>query len=169
MKPKDKVVVAIGGSVVAALAVVTGIYLFGGSSADQSNTSWPSAASDATASTSNSGTSSSASSEASSAASAATYKDGTYSATISYSVPHGTNSLVAKVTVANNKVTDLSVDNDYADNESGMYIDSFESAIKSAVVGQDIGTLSLSRIGGATLTTQAFDDALTTIRNDAKA
>ena len=50
-----------------------------------------------------------------------------------------------------------------------MYIDSFVSAVQNAVVGKGVDGLSPSRIGGASLTTQAFDDALATIRTDAKA
>lgn len=175
MKQQDKVFMTVGGGVVTALAVATGIYLFGGNETTgtlaQSATA-SSANSEATASTSDA--SSAATSETtddstSTTSSSSSYKDGTYSASVNYYVPHGTNSLTAKITVKDGKVTALSTDHEYADHESGMYVDSFESAIKSAVVGQDVGSLSLSRVGGATLTTQAFDDALTTIRNDAKA
>lgn len=162
----------IGGGVVTALAVATGVYLFGSSETATNQSAAPSSStsSDATASASDAGSTSSTNTVSSTTASAtASYKDGTYSANTSYYVPHGTNNLTAKITVQNGKITAVTVNNDYSDNESGMYIDSFEAAIKNAVVGQDIGSLSLSRIGGATLTTQAFDDALATIRNDAKA
>lgn len=160
---------AVGGSVVTALAVATGVYLFSGDdtrAVQSSSQSTSTAASDTTASVSDAGSSAS-----SNTASAMTgeYEDGTYSTTISYTVPHGySNGLTAKVTVENSKVTAVNVEHDYTDRESGMFIDSFESELQSAVVGQDIGDLSLARIGGATLTTQAFDDAITDIRNDAK-
>ena len=98
------------------------------------------------------------------------YKDGTYKATTSYYVPHGANnSLTASVTVSGGKVSAVTVNNNYSDQESSYYIDSFVSAVQNAVVGKSIDGLSLSRIGGASLTTQAFDDALATIRTDAKA
>lgn len=162
----------IGGSVVALLAIATGVYLFGNGD-DSQNLVSGNTTSDTTAVTASNDTTTSAGSSSttstSSMTSSSTYKEGTYSATVSYYVPHGTNSLTAKVTVSGKKITSVSVNDDYSDHESAMYIDSFESAIKSAVVGRDLGSLSLSRVGGATLTTQAFDDALTTIRNDAKA
>lgn len=105
----------------------------------------------------------------SNATASGSYKDGTYTSTVSYYVPRGSNSLTAKVTVTSGTVTAVKVDHNYNDRESGMYIDSFESALQSAAVGKSIDGLSPGRIGGATLTTQAFDDALTAVRNDAKA
>lgn len=96
------------------------------------------------------------------------YQDGTYSNTVSYYVPKGSNDLTAKVTVTGGTVTAVSVDHKYSDHQSGMYIDSFDSTLQDAVVGKSIEGLSLGRIGGATLTTQAFDDAITAIRDDAK-
>jgi len=175
MKQQDKAFMAVGGSVVTALALATGIYLFGSndSTTAQSSTPATTTSSGATASAPDeeaTSTGTTATTNTTSSTTSSTYKDGTYSATVSYYVPHGaTNNLTAKVTVSSNKITAVTVNDNYSDNESAMYIDSFESAIKSAVIGQDVGSLSLSRVGGATLTTQAFDDALTTIRNDAKA
>lgn len=170
MKQQDKVFMGVGSGVVAVIAIATGVYLFGGGD-ESAKVSTPTATSGATASTSDAATTTSTTSSTATTSSsgATTYKDGTYTANVTYYVPHGSNSLTAKVTVAGNKITAVTVNDDYSDNESAMYVDSFESAIKSAVVGHDLGSLSLSRIGGATLTTQAFDDALTTIRNDAKA
>jgi hypothetical protein len=49
-----------------------------------------------------------------------------------------------------------------------MYIDSFDSSIKSVVIGKSLD-MSLSRVGGASLTTHGFEDALATIANQAKA
>lgn len=176
MKQQDKVFMAVGGGVVTALAALTGVYLFGdndSSTATQAaTTSLTTSGATTSASDANSTTSTSTDKSTSSNSTSTTsssYKDGTYSASIDYSVPHGTNSLTAKLTIKDGTVTAVNVDNDYSDNESGMYIDSFENAIQGAVVGQDVGSLSLSRLAGASLTTQAFNNALTTIRNDAKA
>lgn len=48
-----------------------------------------------------------------------------------------------------------------------MYIQDFESALNSAVVGQNLSGASFSRIGGASLTTSAFNDALDQIMTQA--
>ena len=50
-----------------------------------------------------------------------------------------------------------------------MYISGFESSVNSSASGQSLATYSPSRIGGASLTTAAFDDALDTIRSQAMA
>lgn len=176
MKQQDKVFMIVGSTAVLIAAGVTGTWLFGKSDATASSTTTTSAAADqstpsqaaATSTTSTTDTSTT-SAVSSSTTSSTSYKDGTYKTTANYYVPHGTNSLTASVTVSGGKVTAVSISNDYTDQESGMYIDSFMSSIQSAVVGKSVDGLSLSRIGGASLTTQAFDNALAKIRTDAKA
>ena len=99
------------------------------------------------------------------------YKDGNYSATASYTVPRGyENSITVTLTVKDGLVTAAKSTHTYTDHESAMYIDSFDGSIQSSVVGKTIRSLSsLSRVGGASLTTSGFDDAITTIATRAKA
>lgn len=104
-----------------------------------------------------------------SASSTNRYKDGTYTASADYSVPHGNNSIKVSLTVKNGVVASVSSSHDYADHESGMYVDWFDAAIDNFVVGKSLGDISLNRVGGASLTTYGFDDALATIANQAKA
>ncbi len=97
-------------------------------------------------------------------------KDGTYSATTEYSVPHGnSNTLTTKITISNGKINDVSTNDQYSDRESGIYIDDFESSLKSSVVGKSLDNISSSRIGGASLTSDAFYETLDTIATNAKA
>jgi uncharacterized protein with FMN-binding domain len=96
------------------------------------------------------------------------YKDGTYKTTTEYYVPHGSNSLTVNVSIKDGLITKVSTSHDYSDRESGMYVDSFDSSISSEAVGQKIDGLSLSRVGGASLTTEAFDEAISQISNKAK-
>ncbi len=164
----------IGGTAVFVAAGITGIYLFnnkgGGSGAAlPSSASTTLQTSDTTTSLTDTSVATDTTTTTATSASSSSYKDGQYSANTTYYVPHGTNTLSATVTIANGSVTAVKVSHDYSDNESGMYIDSFENAIQSAVVGKPISGLSLSRIGGASLTTQAFDDVLATIESNAKA
>lgn len=174
MKQQDKIFMVVGSTAVLVAAGITGVWLFGKSdttaSTSATTASTEAQSSDSTANTTATTAATDTATSTSTAASSASYKDGTYNATISYTVPHGySNSVMASITISGGKITAADVNNDYSDNESGMYIDSFTAAIKNAVVGQSIDGLSLSRIGGASLTTQAFDDALSSIRNDAKA
>ena len=97
------------------------------------------------------------------------YKDGTYTASATYSVPHGSNSISVNVTIANDAITNVSTNHTYKDSESGMYVDSFDSYISSKVVGKSVSSLSLSRVGGASLTTIGFNNALNTIVKNAAA
>jgi len=171
MKQQDKVFIIVGSTAVLVAAGITGAWLFG----KTDTTSSAVAAGSSTAATqsttaSTTATPATTTSSSSSATSSSGYKDGTYKATANYYVPHGaTNSLTASVTISGGKVSSVTVNNNYSDQESSMYIDSFVSAVQNAVVGKGVDGLSPSRIGGASLTTQAFDDALATIRTDAKA
>ena len=101
---------------------------------------------------------------------ATSYKDGTYTASSSYNVPHGgQNSIKATITISGGKITAASATNSYTDRESGMYIDSFNIYVNSDATGQSLAGYSPNRIGGASLTTYAFSNAIDTIRAQAKA
>lgn len=95
------------------------------------------------------------------------YRDGTYTASKVYNVPHAQNTIDVTITVEGEIVTAISVNDDYTDHESAEYISSFESAIKSKVVGKKLADISLSRVGGASLTTSAFSSALGIVKSDA--
>ena len=174
MDTKNKVFVVIGSVALIASAAIGGYSLFatqdntaasttGTSSQVSTTTSTPSSP----ASTTNTTT---ASSSATDSTSSGSYKDGTYNATVSYSVPHGaTNSLKATVTVSNGSITAVSTDDSYSDHESGQWISEFESSLSSSVVGTNLASASFSRIGGASLTTDAFNNALEQIISQATA
>lgn len=98
------------------------------------------------------------------------YKDGTYTASASYSVPHGAqNTISATVTISGGTIASVTANDNYNDGESAMYVDSFESALTSSAKGQTIASYSPSRIGAASLTTAAFNNVLDTIRSQAQA
>ena len=173
MDAKNKIFTVIG-SIALIAATATGGYLL--LTAPTSNTVATSSNTQAvTQSTAESATNtpSTSTSESTGAADATTtssYKDGTYTATASYSVPHGEqNSIAAEVTVADGKIVSVKTTDNYSDHESAMYISGFESSVNSSASGQSLATYSPSRIGGASLTTAAFDDALDTIRSQAMA
>jgi hypothetical protein len=97
------------------------------------------------------------------------YKDGDYSATESYRVPGETNKITVKVSIKSGVVTSVTTSHDYASSESADYTNSFSSEISGQVVGKGIDNISLSRVGGASLTTQSFDKAINAIVSQAKA
>jgi len=100
--------------------------------------------------------------------SSASYKDGTYTSSTSYQVPHGnTNSIKVTVVVSGGKITSVKTDDSYSDGESERYVSAFESSVSSDANGQSLASYSPSRIGGASLTTEAFANTIETIRSQA--
>lgn len=97
------------------------------------------------------------------------YKDGTYSNSQTYRVPEGeSNSIDVKITLSGDVIKDLTVDSNYNSRESERYVSGFESSIKSKVVGKKISDVNLSIVGGASLTTDAFTEAISEIQAEAK-
>jgi hypothetical protein len=97
----------------------------------------------------------------------AAYKDGTYSADGSYSSPDGQEEIAVTLTVKSNVVTSVNVTSVSANGEGERYQQLFFSGISSAVVGKQLGTLSVSAVAGSSLTSNGFNSALETIRSEA--
>lgn len=166
METKQKIFVTIGTAAVVAAAIFGGATLYGGSTKTDAQTARYSSTSSVTSSNSSSSTTDTSSS----ATSTGSYKDGTYTKTISYYVPHGgSNSVKVTLTVSGGTITSVSADDTYTDRESGVYISSFESEVSNNAKGQSLASYSPSRIGGASLTTEAFAEAISGIRSDAAA
>jgi hypothetical protein len=99
---------------------------------------------------------------------AADYKDGSYETQVTYQTPKRDEYGVAvSLTLTKDIVTDIKVA--YSNGaEKDPNAAKFEAAHKTEVIGKDIDTLNLSRVGGASLTTAAFNNALVNIKADAK-
>lgn len=123
-----------------------------------------------TGSTSNSNTSTTNTSTSTNSTTTVTmYKDGTYSNSQTYRVPEGhSNTISVKITLSGDVIKDLTVDSNYNSRESERYVSGFESSIKSKVVGKKISDVNLSIVGGASLTTDAFTEAISEIQSEAK-
>lgn len=96
------------------------------------------------------------------------YANGTHSTQVTYFTPMRSEYLLdISLTLTNDIVTDANIT--YS---QGAEIDpnaqKFEAAYKEQVIGKDIDSLNLARVGGASLTTGAFNEALVTIKADAK-
>lgn len=97
------------------------------------------------------------------------YKDGTYTKSANYISPGGRESVTVGVTIKNGVVTDSTFSATASDRDAREYQSMFSGSYKSQVVGKSVNALSLSRVAGASLTTNAFNDALDQIKSDAKA
>lgn len=124
------------------------------------------------ATSSDSGSSSSASGSTSTSSgtgsSSGQYKDGTYSSTVSYRVPHSIETIKVTLTVSGGVVTGSQIQNSEGDGTSAMFQESFASEYKSFVVGKNLSSLNLDIISGASDTTIGFDQALDSIRSQAQ-
>lgn len=170
MKPQDKIFVVIGSVAILGAAAAGGLALFAGGSDSAASTSTPTTSQTQSSGNSSTDSSSSTGTSSSSSSSSSSYKDGTYTATAYYMVPHGgSNSIETKLTVSGGKITSVSTTNSASENESEMYISSFKQYLSSDVVGQSLSGFYGSRIGGASLTTDGFNQTLDTIRSDAAA
>lgn len=97
------------------------------------------------------------------------YKDGTYTKSANYISPGGRESVTVGVTIKNGVVTDSTFSATASDRDAREYQSMFSGSYKSQVVGKSVNAISLSRVAGASLTTNAFNDALDHIKSDAKA
>jgi uncharacterized protein with FMN-binding domain len=103
------------------------------------------------------------------AANTSGYKDGTYTASSQYYVPHGSESIKVNLTLSNGVITGASIQNSESNRDSALYQQDFASTYKSYVVGKKISNLQLDNVAGASDTTQGFDNALAQIAARAQA
>jgi uncharacterized protein with FMN-binding domain len=114
-------------------------------------------------------TSSTSSSSSDSSASNNSYKDGTYSASGSYTTPETQEEIKVTVTLKDGKVSDVSASTDPQARESQEWQSRFLSGYKQLVVGKSIDSIKLSRVSGSSLTSGGFNKAINTIKQQAKA
>jgi hypothetical protein len=90
--------------------------------------------------------------------------DGTYSLVQTYTVPEGNKeSINISLVIKDGLVSSIKNSGNATNSESARYQSRFEFAIKDAIIGKKIETLNLSSVGGASLTTNAFNKSLAAI------
>ena len=98
-----------------------------------------------------------------------TYADGTYTESGSYNAPSGTETVEVTVTLADNVITDVSVVGEASDPQAKRHQSEFSDGIAAAVVGKSIDEISVDKIGGSSLTSGGFNEAIDAIKSDAAA
>lgn len=96
------------------------------------------------------------------------YRNGTYSSQISYRTPEGMYSMDVTLTMVNDMISNTNIVFDSKALRDG-YTERFNTSYQTYVIGKDIDALNLSRIAGASLTTDAFKKAITEIKTQAGA
>jgi uncharacterized protein with FMN-binding domain len=99
----------------------------------------------------------------------AEYADGSYSADGDYISPAGPSKVTVEITLADDIVTSISVTPLSTDPTAKGFQTQFADGIAAIVEGQDIDTLSVSRVGGSSLTSGGFNDAIAKIKAEALA
>ncbi len=96
------------------------------------------------------------------------YKDGTYETDVTYLTPvRSEYAANVSLTLSKDVVTGAKVT--YSNGgKKDPNAARFNASYKAEVIGKDIDTLNLSRVGGASLTTAAFNKALVSIKAEAK-
>lgn len=96
------------------------------------------------------------------------YKDGTYTVAGNYISPGGAEEIDVTLTIANDVITDSNLEPKATLQASVKFQNQFAQAYKTQVVGKKLSELSLSKVAGASLTTQGFNNALEKIKAQSK-
>jgi len=99
----------------------------------------------------------------------AEYTDGEYEALGQYVSPAGPSEVTVAITLEDDVVTDVLVTPHATEGNSIQFQGQFADGIAAVVVGKDIDTLTVSRVGGSSLTSGGFNDALAQIKAEALA
>jgi hypothetical protein len=88
--------------------------------------------------------------------------NGTFTGSGTYLTPaRGSHAVDVTVTVTDNVITDITTRYDgKATGFSNGHQERFDAAYKSQVIGKTLSEVSLSRVGGASLTSAGFNDAI---------
>jgi len=146
-----------------AVALVTGLTL-AGALAGCSTTG--STASTGSGSTTGSGTGSGTDSGSTTSGA---YTDGTYTEAGSYTAPSGTETVDVTVTLAAGVITDVKVVGEATDPTAKLHQGEFSSGIAAIVVGKNIDDIKVDKVGGSSLTSGGFNEAIDAIKADAAA
>lgn len=96
------------------------------------------------------------------------YRDGIYRVTADYEIPYGyIEPMEVRIVLIDNRISSIAVRFDTIDLTSQAYQSSFANLYKTRVVGRNIDAVDVTRLGGASLTTDAFNFALEKIKQDA--
>ena len=97
------------------------------------------------------------------------YKDGDYSGEGSYSNPGGTSAVKVDLTLADGKVTDVTVTPEAENGTSKQYQTQFAGGVADEVVGKSLDDIDVSKVAGSSLTSEGFNQAIDAIKDEAQA
>jgi uncharacterized protein with FMN-binding domain len=98
-----------------------------------------------------------------------TYTDGTYTESGDYQAPSGTETVEVTITLSDNTITAVEVVGDATDPQAKLHQGEFISGIAGVVVGKNIDSIQVDKVGGSSLTSGGFNAAVDAIKADAGA
>lgn len=102
-------------------------------------------------------------------ASATDFDNGSFTAAVTYLTPaRSTLSMDVTLTLADDKVTTASIIYDNGDGPSNSHQRRFDAAYQAEVVGRSLADIALSRVAGASLTTDSFNEAVAAVAEQAR-
>lgn len=97
------------------------------------------------------------------------YNDGKYTISITYRVPKNyTDTIIFTFDLKDDAIQNVDFTADASNRDSQQYINLFGKNYKPLVLGKKLDNLSLSNVAGASLTTQAFNESLSKLKEQAK-
>jgi len=97
------------------------------------------------------------------------YADGSYTATGEYQAPSGQESVEVTLTLEGGVVSDVEVVGEADDPQAQRYQGQFIDGIGDVVVGKPLDGLQVDKVGGSSLTSGGFNQAVEQIKADAAA
>ena len=95
------------------------------------------------------------------------YADGSYTESGDYTAPSGPESVEVTVTLADNIIIEVEVVGEATDAQAKLHQGQFIDGIDELVVGKNIDEISVDKVGGSSLTSGGFNDAIAAIKADA--
>ncbi len=106
--------------------------------------------------------------DATGATGATAYVDGKYTGQGSYTSPAGPEKVTIQVTLASDKVTDVTFSSDATSPTTKIYQGKFVSGLDGAVVGKSLDDISIDKLAGSSLTGGGFNEAIDQIKGEAR-
>ncbi|WP_426298459.1 FMN-binding protein [Arthrobacter sp. R-11] len=96
------------------------------------------------------------------------YKDGSYSADGHYTSPNGTETVGVQLTLADGTVTGVEITTHPTNPNTRKFQGEFKDGIAAQIVGKKLDELSVSKVAGSSLTSGGFNEAVESIKAQAK-
>ncbi len=95
------------------------------------------------------------------------YKDGLYVSTQDYQSPNGTETIDVTITLSKDIIIAVDVVGHGTSPDSKLHQKQFRDGIADVVVGKDIDDIDVHKVGGSSLTSEGFNEAVEIVKTDA--